>query len=65
LVDDVTEQLAVNCRPSIIVARGEKPQTRKQLMIPFCSQGMTLQEALAFIQESARDKYWELTAPVN
>jgi len=65
LADDVTEQLAVNCRPSIIVARGEEPQTRKQLMILFCPQGMPPQEALAFIQESARDKYWELTAQAN
>ena len=65
LAYNVTEQLAVNCRPSIIVARGEEPQTRKQLMILFCPQGMPPQEALAFIQESARDKYWELTAQAN
>ena len=65
LAYNVTEQLAVNCRPSIIVARGEELQTRKQLMILFCPQGMPPQEALAFIQESARGKYWELTAQVN
>ena len=65
LAYNVTEQLAVNCRPSIIVARGEELQTRKQLMILFCPQGMPPQEALAFIQGVAKDKYWELTAQVN
>ncbi len=65
LVNDVTEQLVAKCCPSIIVARGEERQTRKRLMILFCPQGMPPQEALEFIQESVRDKYWELTAQVN
>ena len=35
LVDNVTKQLAVNCRPSIIVTRGEDLQTHRRLMILF------------------------------